>query len=246
MANFATHLYGAAAVSSVGALACHTAGWADQSQTQTLFLLGVAGGLLPDIDSDSSTPIRAFFTLLGAVLGFAAGFAFVGQLAPVELGLVWLGVFLAVRYGVLEIFARFTVHRGLLHSLLAAVFMGMAAVHLSLHWLGIAPQQAWLNGLFITLGYLTHLVLDELYSVNLLNARVKRSFGTALKPLSLRAPWASMLMVVAVAAMAYTAPRPAAWQGTEARLAGALDARELTVKWDRAWDWLGGLRWATN
>jgi hypothetical protein len=124
--------------------------------------------------------------------------------------------------------------------------MGLAAVHLSLHWLDIGPEQAWLNGLFMTAGYVTHLVLDEFYSVNLLNARVKRSFGTALKPLSLRAPRASALMVLAVLAMAYAAPRPDGWSGIETGLADAIDAHELTAKWDRAWDWLTGLGSAVN
>jgi hypothetical protein len=37
----------------------------------------------------------------------------------------------------------------------------------------------------VGIGYLTHLVLDEFYSVDLFNRKIKRSFGTALKPFSL-------------------------------------------------------------
>ena len=38
-----------------------------------------------------------------------------------------------------------------------------------------------MSGLFVSVGYVIHLVLDEIYSVDLTGARVKRSFGTALK-----------------------------------------------------------------
>jgi hypothetical protein len=58
----------------------------------------------------------------------------------------------------------------------------------------------------VGIGYLTHLVLDELYSVDLLNSRVKRSFGTALKPFSLADPRSSFGMLAAVVALAWVAP----------------------------------------
>jgi hypothetical protein len=121
MANFSVHLYGAAAVSSAASLGVYGLGWAGPELTQVLFFLGVAGGLLPDIDADGSAPVRGFFTLFGVVVGFLASFTLVGQLAVVDLTLVWIGVFLLVRYGVFEAFARFTVHRGIWHSWLALI-----------------------------------------------------------------------------------------------------------------------------
>jgi hypothetical protein len=48
------------------------------------------------------------------------------------------------------------------------------------------------------LGYVTHLVLDEAASVDLLGRRVKRSFGTALKPISLRF-WPGTLVLLGLA-----------------------------------------------
>ena len=88
MANFSGHLYGAAAVSSAGALGIYSLGWAGPEQTQMLFFLGVAGGLLPDIDSDNSTPVRAFFTLLGVVLAFLRSFTLVRRFPILELALI--------------------------------------------------------------------------------------------------------------------------------------------------------------
>jgi len=235
VANFSAHLYGAAAVSSAASLGVYGLGWAGPELTQVLFFLGVAGGLLPDIDSDGSAPVRGFFTLLGVLTGFLVSFALVGHLAVVDLTLVWVGVFLLVRYGVFEAFARFTVHRGVWHSWLAAAFAGLAAANLAHHLFELPVWDAWLAGGFVTLGYLTHLCLDELASVDLLGRRVKRSFGTALKPFSLASPQATVAMLAGVLALAWLAPpvEPVLEAGRERGIsAEGLHARVLG---DRGW-----------
>jgi hypothetical protein len=66
-------------------------------------------------------------------------------------------------------------------------------------WFALEPALSWLAGGFALLGYLTHLVLDEIASVDLLGNRVKRSFGTAIKPFSLRA-WPFSLMLLGLLA----------------------------------------------
>jgi hypothetical protein len=206
MASFTAHLYGGAAVSAGAALALQGFGWAEPQQTQLLFVLGVVGGLLPDIDSDGSKPVRGAFTLLGVVLAFFAGFALMDRFPVGELLLIWGGVFVLVRYGFLELFARFTVHRGIWHSWLAAAFAGLATTNLAHHMAGLAPWDAWLAGAFVALGYLTHLSLDELASVDLFGHRVRRSFGTALKPFSIASPGASLAMLAAVVLLSLPAP----------------------------------------
>ncbi len=40
---------------------------------------------------------------------------------------------------------------------------------------------SWVYGFMITFGYFVHLILDEIYSVDLGNRRLKKSSGTALK-----------------------------------------------------------------
>ena len=206
MADFRVHLYGAAATSGLATLAVHGLGWTGPRQAQLLFLLGVAGGLLPDIDAPQSTPVRAFFTLLGVVLAFAMTFSFAGRFPLPGLGLIWVLVFVTVRLGVFELFSRYTVHRGIWHSWLAALGAGLASTNLAHHAAGLPAWESWLAGAFVTLGYLTHLCLDEIASVDLLGRRIKRSFGTALKPFSLAYPWASLAMLVAVLLLGVSAP----------------------------------------
>jgi hypothetical protein len=208
VASFAQHLYGAAAVSSATALGAYELGWAGAQQAQLLFLLGVGGGLLPDIDSNSSKPVRGFFTLAGVVAAFFVGFSLVGRLPAVELLLTWCLVFVSVRYVLFEMFARFTVHRGIWHSWVAMAFAGLAGTNGAFHLLGVTAKDAWLVGGFLSIGYLTHLCLDELASVDLLGHRLRRSFGTALKPFSLASPGASLAMLGAVLLLYVYAPSP--------------------------------------
>jgi len=76
----------------------------------------------------------------------------------------------------------------------------------------------WLNGVFIALGFIIHLVLDELYSVDLSNARVKNSFGTALKLFSHNNLTASALMTIFTMMLYWMTPSSmplvTAWKGT--------------------------------
>lgn len=225
MANFKTHLLTAAGISGVAAIACMKADVTTAMETPILFGLGTLGGLLPDIDSDNSVPIRISFNLLAFFLAFVTMFVFIGRYTVLELAAIWLGVFVGVRYAVLEFFIAFTVHRGAFHSLLAAVFFGLGAVSLAYHVFDKSYQSAWLYGFFIAFGFVVHLALDELYSVDLLGRRIKRSFGTALKPVSLKYWRSTLLLALAVALTYQTVPAPggfpaSAWRRLESHFTG--------------------------
>lgn len=206
MASFFGHLYGAAAVSAAAALGVDALKWAPPDQIQALFVLGVVGGLLPDIDSDRSTPVMVLFTLLGVTMAFLVSFSFVRDYRVGELVLTWALIFVLVRFGVFEVFSRITVHRGIWHSLIAAAFSALAVVDAMYHLGGFSARVSLFAGLFIGLGYLTHLCLDEISSLDLRGIRVKRSFGTALKPFSLAFPVASATMFLCVLLLLYIAP----------------------------------------
>jgi uncharacterized membrane protein len=221
MANFKTHLFVASGASGVAAIACMKAGIAPSAETPMLLVLGAFGGLLPDIDSDHSVPIKISFNLLAFTLAFVVMFVFVGRYTVLELVAVWLGVFVAVRYFVLELFVSFTTHRGAIHSLLAAVFFGVCAVSLA-HHLFLKPYPiSWVYGAFVGFGFVVHLLLDELFSVDLLNRRIKRSFGSALKIASLRYWRATLFLLLATACVYSTVSYPA---GLYAAVWGKLEA----------------------
>ncbi len=209
MANFKTHLNVAVLVSGVTATTVASIGLVEVHQTPVLFALGVLGGLLPDIDADNSTPVRLAFGLLGLIGAFTAVFYALAhyRLSIGELCLLAGGAFALVRYVIFELFLRLTEHRGVFHSLLAVVFFTCLTTSLSYHLTAASPTLAWLHGLAVALGYATHLVLDELFSVDLLGGRLKRSFGTALKPFGSDLK-ATLVMGLLTALLGTTLPNP--------------------------------------
>lgn len=210
MANFKTHLIGAALVSGAAAITAVTLKLTAIEQAPILFGLGMAGGLMPDLDADNSTPVRLAFSLLGLIGGFSAVFYALEHVrfSIVELFLLGLAAFLLIRFGLCELFLRLTEHRGIFHSLLAAVCFALATASASWHLAGSPPMLAWLHGVCLGIGYLTHLVLDELFSFDLTGRRLKRSFGTALKPIDFKNLKSSLAMGLLTLGLATTLPDP--------------------------------------
>ena len=198
MANFATHI-GAGTVVS-GALATITLA-ADVIAPENLVavtLAGVLGSVLPDIDLKDSRASRALFSGLAVFFSFCVLFINAAQYSIAELWLLWLGSFLLIRYAAKALFHRFSYHRGIWHSITAGLFWWFLTAIVFHYVLGTHEGVAWLGGGFMFIGYLTHLALDEMYSVNLLDQRLKRSFGSAMKLFDMRKPGDS----AAVAALA--------------------------------------------
>jgi hypothetical protein len=89
------------------------------------------------------------------------------------------------------------VHRGIWHSILAAVFCAIVTAIVFYHLLNKPAGVAWLAAAFMFLGYMTHLTLDEIYSVDVMDTRLKSSFGTALKLFDRRHFYSSVAMAAA-------------------------------------------------
>jgi hypothetical protein len=228
MANFTTHIAVGTIVS--GALATLTLA-ADVVAPQNLVavtMAGVLGSVLPDIDLKDSRPSRAMFAGLAIFFSFAVLFNAATELSIAELWILWLGTLLTVRYGLHSIFHRISVHRGIWHSILAAVFSSVATAIVFQHLLGKPAGVAWLAAVFMFVGYLTHLTLDEIYSVDVMDTRLKSSFGTALKLFDRRHFYASVSMAVATLAAIVISPSTRTfveglesknlWSGLERRL----------------------------
>ena len=112
----------------------------------------------------------------------------------------------AVRYLALGVFSALTVHRGIFHSLVAALFFWFLVTSLSYYLFALSALFAWSIGFFLFFGYIVHLLLDELFSVDLLNSRLKSSFGTALKIADFHNARTSLLMTAAALLMFFSTP----------------------------------------
>ncbi|MBL8565008.1 MAG: metal-dependent hydrolase [Hyphomicrobiaceae bacterium] len=198
MANFTTHIAFGTVQSGVLATLTMAADVVAPENLVTVTLAGVLGSILPDIDLKDSRPGKMIWSGLGIFSSFVVLFAFAEKYSVVELMMIWLGTLVVVRYGLHALFHRLSVHRGIWHSLLAGAFMAALTASGLYYVLGRHEGVAWLGAGFLFLGYLQHLILDEIYSVDVANTRVKQSFGTALKLFDGRYPAASVAMAAAV------------------------------------------------
>ena len=219
MANFNTHLF-IATTAGVGAAVVaanvHLIAYRDMPW---LIFLATLGGLLPDIDASNSRPVKLLFNVL-AFMGVAATLhKFKDSYSPYPLLLMLAGTYLFIRYAMFALFNALTVHRGVFHSLLAALFFALLMTCISYRFLHWDALHAWLNGVFVGLGFIVHLVLDELYSVDLSNSRMKSSFGTALKLFNYSNMTASALMTICTMTLYWMAPSPMplvkVWEGVQ-------------------------------
>lgn len=207
MANFQTHLTIAAGASIAATAICVQSGAVNHSEGALLLALGTLAGILPDIDSDHSVPTRMLFNILGFATALAVIFELQHQPLPYLLGIALLSA-VAIRIVVYPLFASLTEHRGLFHSLPAALLFGLATLSVGIHMLGWSLHFSWLAAGFVSAGYLLHLLLDEIYSVNFMGSELKRSFGSALTLFS-TGSWLSYLALYAiVGAGFYLLPTP--------------------------------------
>ncbi|TNF65429.1 MAG: hypothetical protein EP298_11945 [Gammaproteobacteria bacterium] len=183
MANFHTHLTIAASASVIAGGLVAACGILTPIETITAIGIGMVGGFLPDVDSDHSTSISIIFGILAAISGFCAIFSLMPQLGIIIGISSWFIAFLLVRYGIIHIFRKLTIHRGIFHSVPMGIFLSMLLIF-SIYHLSGNNLVSWVFGIFLFYGFCVHLILDELYSVNLSGVTLKKSFGTAFKLIS--------------------------------------------------------------
>ena len=179
MADFKTHVTFSSAIGCGYAVVAKGMGFDLSTSLVAGGLCGVSG-MLPDVDSDSGVPRRE-------ALGFAAAVVpllLVDRAAQFELRhdqMILAGALLyfGIRYLAADLIGRWSVHRGMWHSVPAVlIFAGLA-------FLGAGGEifARYLKAGAVGLGAFSHLVLDEVYSVDTRGVvpRLKKSFGTAVK-----------------------------------------------------------------
>lgn len=138
-------------------------------------------GMLPDLDSESGKPIRELFGLTAALaplllMQHVQSMGVNGDRAM----LFCLITYAVVRYGGSWLLAKLTVHRGMFHSI-PALLIAAELAFLGYHTAEMRVRILMAVG--VGIGFLSHLVLDEMYSVQWDGAKVKlaKSSGSAMK-----------------------------------------------------------------
>ena len=206
MANFNTHISVAAVASGLISTLCLQVGLVDSKDAMLLVLMGTIGGILPDIDLQYSYPSRIIFSLLGMITAFLWILSAENSLSISELWVIGTAIYLGIRYGLWKIFSMYTKHRGAVHSVIAGFLSMQVATVISFHFYGKDEFTSWLIGFMMFIGFMIHLLLDELYSVDFMNRRIKRSFGTALKIVDTRYAYSSSVIIILCIGLWFATP----------------------------------------
>jgi LexA-binding, inner membrane-associated putative hydrolase len=200
MADFKTHM----SVSTAAGVLYAVAGSQSGMPLTTCLLAGglcSVSGMLPDLDSESGRPLREAGTLAAAVVPMLMVDRFQRMnLNHESMVLAAALVYFAIRFVLTEVFRRYTVHRGMWHSLPAAAIVGMVS------FLVMSSEDISLRmfkTMAVVLGFVSHLILDEIWSVDFRKGKYqfKTSFGSALK-LWGNSSWANYVTYFKVAILA--------------------------------------------
>lgn len=167
-------------------------------------------GMLPDLDSGPGRPLRESMAFAAAVVPMAMVDRFKGMGMSLESIILAGGaIYLLIRFGMAALLRHYTVHRGMFHSLPAAAIAAEAA------FLVFGSQQIDLRYFVaggVLLGFMTHLILDELWSIDFAGGRfrLKSSSGTAIK-LWGHSMGPNLLTYALVLALTYTALNDGSW-----------------------------------
>ncbi len=206
MANFQTHIIAGIVTGGLASTVALAGAIISPTDAVALTLAATIGSILPDIDLESSKQSRYMFGSLGVFFAFVVLFKYSQFLSILELWVLWVSIYALFRYVLYKFFHGYTRHRGIFHSQLAAVFFGLIGVLLFHNILLKSPTVSWFGGAFVLIGAYSHLILDEIYSVDFANNRVKRSFGTAVKLFDFRHPVNSLAMLAIVAGFFVVTP----------------------------------------
>lgn len=236
MANYQTHLTGGVLVGAAAALASGGLGMATAVEMPFVALVGTWGGLAPDLDSDNSRPVQIMFTYATLVVPCVALWRLPFLYDTLfEAAAAWIIIAALVRGPLCLALKKLTEHRGIFHSIPAALIFGCLGFLWSGRRVDDVPLQTAM-GISATAGYLTHLVLDEIWAVDFEGKRLKKSFGTALSL------WSSSLPVTALAYGLLLVLGGLTWEGLGGSRPEGLWADHLgdaPIRWvEDAWQWL--------
>lgn len=160
---------------SVVSLVC---GFCSFVGSMVILFLAATSSAAPDIDSTTGRPRELVLSFLGIAIPIVLLFNISDSTSSENILAATLISFFLVRYILGYLLAKFTVHRGLWHSIPAAVLCSEITYLL---FFDLPVKVRLLYALSVLGGFISHLLLDEMYSVKVLALDTKRSFGTALK-----------------------------------------------------------------
>jgi hypothetical protein len=187
MANFKTHISTGLLIGIICAVSAIIFGIITSWDIVIFIILFISiGSILPDIDSDSSIPFRIIFYILAGITSFFAFLMLHHQnlYTPLINIIISTFIFLFIRFVLGAIFKKFTHHRGIFHSIPMAIIFVLITIHALNIFTTINFQSQFIISIALGIGFISHLILDEIYSAINFNGKKfhpNKNLGSALK-----------------------------------------------------------------
>ena len=119
---------------------------------------------------------------------------------------LWFGATLFLKFALFDTFTALTVHRGIFHTIPMAILFALISNIISLEMFALSDVFSLIIGFFIFWGFIVHLILDEIYSIDVAGLKMKKSFGTALKIFDLKNKIGSLILYILIGGLLYLYP----------------------------------------
>jgi membrane-bound metal-dependent hydrolase YbcI (DUF457 family) len=188
MAGFKTHVSVSAALGVGYGIMGYACGLAPSTALVAAGLCTI-GGMLPDMDGDTGVAVREIVPITAAVIPVLMLdiFKYWG-LDREQIFIAVMGLYFLIRFGIGLPFKKLTRHRGMWHSIPAAINVGLICF-LVCSYQDLGPRL--FKSIAISIGFISHLLLDEVWSVGWF--RLKQSAGTAFKLFTRERVWPNLL-----------------------------------------------------
>ncbi|MEA3227505.1 MAG: metal-dependent hydrolase [Campylobacterota bacterium] len=204
MASFEQHINVAVVSTGLIIVPLHSSGLLNVSESLIALSLGIFGTMLPDLDSNHSKPTQIVFKMSSIFLPLIVLLSIPNLLSIVSIVGIWVISSFLLHYIFFKTFLSITSHRGLFHSIPMGIFFAQLTIFIFYNFSGVDKTFSLFAGFFIFFGFMIHLILDELYSINLYGMEIKRSFGTALKLFDKNNMIGTVLLYALIGTMFYT------------------------------------------
>jgi len=187
MANFKTHLSTGIIFGIICATGAVIYGITSEWSILALLVLAISiGSFLPDVDSDSSIPFKIVFYTFSIILSIFTIFWTINNYPnqPLLIISLPLATFIIVRFVFGSIFKKFTHHRGIFHSVPMAIVSILGTLLILQNCSHFASTEQLLLSIGVGIGFISHLILDEIYAATNFNGkkfRPNKNLGSALK-----------------------------------------------------------------
>jgi hypothetical protein len=198
MASFAQHVNIAVVVSGITIAPLYSSSLIDIHQAFALLFFGILGGILPDIDLDNSKPIQIASSILSIFIPLLTILILLNSLSISKMLLIWFVTAITLHFVIFKVLLHLTVHRGVIHTIPMGILFAQIT-NLILHNLFHFEELfALLCGLFILFGFILHLILDEIVSLNAFGMSFRKSLGTALKLYDKNNPFGTIFLYLSI------------------------------------------------